>query len=137
MRKILHTYKDTESLGAELYRDLKPGSTVFLHGPLGAGKTTLVRGFLRAAGYTGTVKSPTYNLVEEYFVNSQKIYHFDLYRLNNSEELEYIGIDHYFGSGSTCFIEWPDNFESILPDKHIKIKISKFEEDRTIVLSST
>lgn len=124
MRKFLQTYEDTERLGAGLFHDLKPGSTVFLHGPLGAGKTTLVRGYLRAAGYGGTVKSPTYNLVEEYFVNGQKIYHFDLYRLNSPEELEYIGVDEYFGSGNTCFVEWPDQGNGFLPNPDLTITLA-------------
>ena len=72
----------TEAVGAQLWRQLPAKCLVFLHGPLGSGKTTLVRGLLRAAGHTGAVKSPTYTLVEEYSIGGRKIYHFDLYRLS-------------------------------------------------------
>jgi len=88
MKKFLIDTEATEQFGAELWQQLPIKCLVFLNGDLGAGKTTLVRGFLRAAGYTGTVKSPTYNLVEEYNVNGRKVVHFDLYRLVDPEELD-------------------------------------------------
>jgi tRNA threonylcarbamoyladenosine biosynthesis protein TsaE len=115
MQKHLENTEQTEQFGAELYQTLPPKSVVFLHGDLGAGKTTLVRGYLRAAGYSGTVKSPTYNLVEDYLINNRKIYHFDLYRITDPEELEWIGIDDYFNQAATCFIEWPDKGAGFLP----------------------
>jgi tRNA threonylcarbamoyladenosine biosynthesis protein TsaE len=115
MQAVLQNTEATEQFGAELYHSLPSKCLVFLHGELGAGKTTLVRGYLRAAGYTGTVKSPTYNLVEEYTIAGKIIYHFDLYRLNSPEELEWIGISDYFDQDSVCFIEWPDKGEDFLP----------------------
>jgi tRNA threonylcarbamoyladenosine biosynthesis protein TsaE len=124
MQKFLPDTEATEQFGAELYQTLSPSSVVFLHGDLGAGKTTLVRGYLRAAGYSGTVKSPTYNLVEEYLVNGKKIYHFDLYRIADPEELEWIGVDDYFSQGSACFIEWPDKGEGYLPKADTVIILS-------------
>ncbi|MBK8816582.1 MAG: tRNA (adenosine(37)-N6)-threonylcarbamoyltransferase complex ATPase subunit type 1 TsaE [Methylococcaceae bacterium] len=124
MQKLLQNTEETEQFGAELFQILSPGSVVFLKGQLGAGKTTLVRGYLRAAGYCGTVKSPTYNLVEEYLVNSRKIYHFDLYRLNDPEELDYIGIKDYFNQNSICFIEWPDQGEGYLPNPNLEITLT-------------
>jgi tRNA threonylcarbamoyladenosine biosynthesis protein TsaE len=122
MQKVLQNTEETEQFGAELYHSLPTKCLVFLHGELGAGKTTLVRGYLRAAGFTGTVKSPTYNLVEEYTVAGQKIYHFDLYRITDPEELEWIGINDYFDQDSVCFIEWPDKGKGFLPKPDIEIK---------------
>ena len=115
MQEFLPDTDATEQFGGKLFHCLPTKCVVYLQGDLGAGKTTLVRGYLRAAGYSGTVKSPTYNLVEEYTVSNQKIYHFDLYRLNSPEELEWIGISDYFQQDCVCFIEWPDKGSGFLP----------------------
>lgn len=116
MHTYLHSTKDTERFGAELFKSLPSKCLIFLYGDLGAGKTTLVRGFLRAAGYSGTVKSPTYTLVEEYTIGHRKVFHFDLYRVVDPEELEWIGINDYFDQDSVCFIEWPDKGLGFLPE---------------------
>jgi tRNA threonylcarbamoyladenosine biosynthesis protein TsaE len=115
MKRYLPDVEATELFGAELWHSLPKKCLVFLQGDLGAGKTTLVRAYLRAAGYTGTVKSPTYTLVEEYQVNNQKILHFDLYRLSDPEELEWLGIWDYLTQECVCFIEWPDKGKGVLP----------------------
>lgn len=115
MQIYLDSTEDTEQFGAELFKTLPAKNLIFLQGDLGAGKTTLVRGFLRAAGYQGIVKSPTYTLVEEYSVEGRKIFHFDLYRLVDPEELEWLGIRDYFDQDSICFIEWPDKGMGFLP----------------------
>lgn len=91
------------------------GAVIFLHGSLGAGKTTLVRGFLHSLGYTGKVKSPTYTLVEPYEIGDRQIFHFDLYRLIDPNELKQIGIEEYFSGSSICIIEWPDKGYPLLP----------------------
>ena len=116
MKTYLNDSEATEQFGAKLWAELPSKCLVFLHGELGAGKTTLVRGFLRAAGYTGAVKSPTYTLVEEYTIGERKIFHFDLYRVADPEELEWIGIRDYFDQDSVCFIEWPDMGKGFLPE---------------------
>lgn len=92
---------------------------IYLQGELGAGKTTLTRGFLRELGYTQSVKSPSYTIVEPYVVNEIKIYHFDLYRLAHSEELAYIGARDYFSEEAICLIEWPDNGKGFVPEADI------------------
>ncbi len=125
MQIYLDSMEQTEKFGADLFNKLSGKVLIFLEGDLGVGKTTLVRGFLRAAGYRGIVKSPTYNLVEEYFVDELKIFHFDLYRLTDPEELEWIGIRDYFDQEAICFIEWPDKGKGFLPapDKVIRLAV--------------
>ncbi|MDP2903689.1 MAG: tRNA (adenosine(37)-N6)-threonylcarbamoyltransferase complex ATPase subunit type 1 TsaE [Methylovulum sp.] len=124
MKVYLQDTEATEQFGAKLWSLLPAKCLVFLHGDLGAGKTTLVRAYLRAAGFLGTVKSPTYTLVEEYSVGGHKIYHFDLYRLTDPEELEWIGIKDYFNQGGVCFIEWPGNGKGFLPEPDMTITLS-------------
>ena len=123
MQRYLDSTEATEQFGAELFKSVPSKCLIFLQGDLGAGKTTMVRGFLRAAGYNGTVKSPTYTLVEEYIVGGRKIFHFDLYRVVDPEELEWIGIRDYFDQDSVCFIEWPDKGKGFLPQPDIIITL--------------
>ncbi|CAG7856829.1 hypothetical protein MCAMS1_01468 [biofilm metagenome] len=130
MQQFLPDPEATERFGASLLQRVPAKSLVFLLGDLGAGKTTVVRGFLRAAGHQGTVKSPTYNLVEEYHLAGKKIYHFDLYRLNDPEELEWIGINDYLNQDAVCFIEWPEHGKEILPQPDIIIKLKSENEGR-------
>ncbi len=132
MTIVLSSEQETEAFGAQLWQELPDQCMVFLSGTLGAGKTTLVRGFLRAGGYQGAVKSPTYTIVEEYEFNNRLIYHFDLYRLKDPEELEWIGIQDYFAEKSICFIEWPEMGKGMLPDADMVIIFNVEEQHRVL-----
>ncbi len=112
-----------EAIGAVLAGRLRGVSLVTVSGPLGAGKTTLVRGLLRALGHTGAVKSPTFTLVESYPLDGGELHHFDLYRLHNPAELELIGWRDYLGAANVCLVEWPERAESLLPEPDIAIII--------------
>ena len=130
MQKYLASEEETEAFGAELVRQLPSKGLVFLCGNLGAGKTTLVRGYLKAAGYAGTVKSPTYNIVEEYSLPGRQIYHFDLYRLTDSEELEWLGIYDYLAKDALSFVEWPEHGRDILPAPDFIINLTQRDHGR-------
>lgn len=124
MQLYLNNTEETERFGAELFKSVPSKCVIFLQGDLGAGKTTLVRGFLRAAGFSGAVKSPTYTLVEEYTIGGRKLFHFDLYRVVDPEELEWMGIRDYFDQDSVCFIEWPDKGKGFLPEPDTVIALA-------------
>ncbi|MFT7684695.1 MAG: tRNA threonylcarbamoyladenosine biosynthesis protein TsaE [Candidatus Azotimanducaceae bacterium] len=105
---------------------------IYLEGDLGAGKTTFSRGILRGFGYEGAVKSPTFTIVEPYTLSWGHVYHFDLYRLNDPEELEYIGLDDYLETGNLCLIEWPERGIHFLPECDLKISLVISGEARKI-----
>lgn len=109
---------------------------ILLNGDLGAGKTTISRGILQGLGYCGAVKSPTYTLVEPYDLEIGKVFHFDLYRLIDPEELEHIGFSDYLSQANLCIIEWPENGGSYIPQADIKIDISQYESGRKLTLTS-
>ena len=136
MQKYLQNTEETEAFGAELFKSVPSKCLIFLYGDLGAGKTTLVRGFLRAAGYTGVVKSPTYTLVEEYTVGARKLFHFDLYRVVDPEELEWIGIRDYLEQDCVCFIEWPDKGKGFLPEPDSVITLTAQGEGRLLTMEN-
>lgn len=113
----------TQALGMALAQSAPRSGWVALHGQLGAGKTTLVRAFLRALGYEGRVVSPTYTLVEPYEVGDRRVAHYDLYRLSDPEELEWMGARDDFGEGTLCLVEWPERAEGMLPLPDLELRL--------------
>ncbi|MBI4985467.1 MAG: tRNA (adenosine(37)-N6)-threonylcarbamoyltransferase complex ATPase subunit type 1 TsaE [Rhodocyclales bacterium] len=126
----LNSEADTLALGAALAREVGAGAIVYLEGDLGAGKTTLVRGWLRALGDTAPVKSPTYTLVELHEVSGLNLYHFDFYRFNQPEEYLDAGLDEYFAEQGICLVEWPDKAAPYLPAPDLRVQLALHAEGR-------
>lgn len=126
----------TLALGQRLGLALRPGLKVYLRGDLGAGKTTLVRGVLRALGYQGRVKSPTFALVEVYCVSRLYLYHFDFYRFKNPEEWRDAGFREQFGGPGVCLVEWPEKAAGLLPAPDLTITLEHDGSGRIARLTS-
>ena len=137
---IQHHCPDAEAqqaFGAALAELCPTGCTIHLVGDLGAGKTTLVRGFLRARGHAGPVRSPTYTLVEPYDLPGGTVYHLDLYRLGDPEELEYLGLRDLLGGEVTLLIEWPERGAGWLPAPDLTLNIGHLPAGRDISVTAS
>jgi tRNA threonylcarbamoyladenosine biosynthesis protein TsaE len=134
--RFLATEADTLALGAALAPCLHGGMIVNLSGELGAGKTTLARGILKALGHAGRVKSPSYALVESYKLSRLYLYHFDFYRFTDPKELEEAGFREYFSQETVCLVEWPENATGLLPPADLTIRIAMAGSGRRVEIGS-
>lgn len=126
----------TRALGAALARFIEPGCIIYLSGPLGGGKTTLVRGLLAGFGHTGAVKSPTFSLIEPYVLSRLNFYHFDLYRLKTPEEWDESGFREYFEGRSISLIEWPEKALAQLPGADLWLTFVVSAEGRDVTIEA-
>lgn len=132
---LLENEQQTLTFGKKIADHSQRLHIIYLNGVLGAGKTTLTRGILRGLGYEGTVKSPTYTLVETYTLGPRIIHHFDLYRLQNMGDLEEMGFRDYFADDTLCLIEWPER-AAHLPLADLNCNLAIADQSRTITLTA-
>ena len=119
------TEQDTRILGRQLGESCQPGDIVLLHGDLGVGKTVFTKGFAEGIGIGEPVSSPTFTIVQVYETGRMPLYHFDVYRIADVEEMEEIGYENYFFGNGVCLVEWAELISEILPDHCIDVTISK------------
>lgn len=117
--------EDTRKLAGELAKSALPGSVYALDGDLGAGKTAFSQGFAEGLGVTDCVNSPTFTILNIYESGRLPLYHFDVYRISDVDEMEEIGCDEFFYGKGVCLIEWASLIEEILPEGTVKITIKK------------
>jgi tRNA threonylcarbamoyladenosine biosynthesis protein TsaE len=131
---ILTDLDKTEEFGKAFAESLTPGSIVALIGPLGAGKTTLAKAIARGLGVTETLTSPTFTIVQEYESGRLPLYHFDVYRVSDADELFEMGFEEYLHGDGVCLIEWADLIEDMLPEKTVTIKLDYGENEDERIL---
>jgi len=139
MQILLEDEQKMQAFGekiAQVIGQINAPLLILLNGDLGAGKTTLSRGILNGLGHRGSVKSPTYTLVEPYDLEIGKVFHFDLYRLVDPEELYDIGFNDYLTESQLCMIEWPDKGGSLLPKADMSLQINSNGTGRQVILTA-
>jgi len=117
--------EETFTVGERLGREAKAGMVYALEGDLGVGKTVFTRGFARGLGIEGPVTSPTFTILHVYDQGRLPMYHLDVYRIEEPEEMEEIGFDEYVGGDGVCLIEWAERIQEVLPPETIWVSISK------------
>ena len=135
LKILLSNEKNTLDLGENISAHLAEGLLIFLKGDLGAGKTTLARGLIKGLGYVGSVKSPTYSLIEQYEFNAFTLNHFDLYRFTNPNEWFSSGFQEYKNSYDITLIEWPEKSAELLPKPDLEIEILYENESRIVIIN--
>jgi tRNA threonylcarbamoyladenosine biosynthesis protein TsaE len=128
--------QNQDVFGRRLAACLKAPLILYLIGDLGTGKTTLVRGALRGLGHQGSVRSPTYTLLEPYELGDLRLFHLDLYRLGDPEELEYLGLRDLLDEDSVLFVEWPERGSGVLPPADLEIRLDYTSGGRLLELVS-
>lgn len=136
MQIRLHGQAAQIDFGRRIAAHLGPPFTLYFQGDLGTGKTTLVRGILRGLGHAGPVRSPTYTLLEPYELGAMHLYHLDLYRLGDPEELEYLGLRDLLDGRSLLCVEWPERGRGALPTPDLTIRIGHAGEARSLELTA-
>lgn len=124
MKYVSKSSEETAKIGYTLGKFLKPGDTVLLYGDLGSGKSVLARGCASALGVKGSMASPTFTLMQPYEGDGTKVYHFDLYRLSDADELYYAGLDEHIGGDGVALIEWPQQAD-VCPEKRVEIDFER------------
>ncbi len=134
---ISNSVVDTEKIAAEFAKTLSCGTVVCLYGEMGVGKTVFTNGLCRALGVCEYATSPTFTVVNEYDGVDFPVYHFDMYRIEDEDELIEIGFDEYLNSDAICIIEWPENIPGSLPPNCINVKILRDSfTERTIIIEN-
>lgn len=134
VKYVSRSQDDTVSVGGEIARSIVPGDVVLLYGEMGAGKSVVARSIARGLGVTVTMPSPTFPIMLAYDSNVGRLYHYDLFRLNDEDEFHASGLGEYIGGENVCLIEWPDGFEVCFEAarRMIKINIDYDDDDRII-----
>jgi tRNA threonylcarbamoyladenosine biosynthesis protein TsaE len=127
MRQIVESFSEQETfrVGYRMGTECKRGDIVLLNGDLGVGKTVFTKGFGEGLGVKDTINSPTFTIMQIYETGRLPLYHFDVYRIGDLEEMEEIGYEDYFYGDGVCLIEWAELIQELLPDKVVKVTIEK------------